>query len=242
MLKQPLITVFGADASDAALIRRSLPGYACQIATTDLHEWRRAGADIAQQLLIVDSAAPWGENELAHQLHGMPLLLLIDSETAVPGWANRHDPALLEIEFKPLRRHAVAARVKLLMQHIYPEHQTQQWQQFGEFRFESPANVVHHGNDAILLTQKEFALAALLLGNLGQPLSRVYLQESIWGPEPEDELPTRTIDTHISRVRSKLGLKPANGFRLSPVYGYGYQLERLEPVNQAASPKACGQS
>jgi DNA-binding response OmpR family regulator len=236
MLKQPLITIFGAAVNDVALIKRSLPGYACQIATTYHHEWRRAGADIAQQLLIVDSAAPWNGDELAHQLHGVPLLLLVDSEMVLPDWASRHDPALLEIEFKPLRRHAVAARIRLLMQRAYPDHQTQQWQQFGEFRLESPANVVHHGGNAILLTQKEFALAALLLGNLGQPLSRVYLQESIWGPEPKDELPTRTIDTHISRVRSKLGLKPANGFRLSTVYGYGYQLERLDPTSLATSP------
>jgi DNA-binding response OmpR family regulator len=116
------------------------------------------------------------------------------------------------------------------MQRAYPDHPAQQWQQFGAFRFESPAGVVHYGGNVILLTQKEFALATLLLSNLGRPLSRLYLQESIWGPEQEDELPTRTIDTHISRVRSKLGLKPANGFRLSTVYGYGYQLERLDPT------------
>jgi DNA-binding response OmpR family regulator len=35
------------------------------------------------------------------------------------------------------------------------------------------------------------------------------------------------MDTHVSRVRSKLGLRPANGFRLAPVYSYGYCLEQL---------------
>jgi DNA-binding response OmpR family regulator len=35
------------------------------------------------------------------------------------------------------------------------------------------------------------------------------------------------MDTHVSRVRSKLGLNPENGFRLAPVYSYGYRLEQL---------------
>jgi hypothetical protein len=32
---------------------------------------------------------------------------------------------------------------------------------------------------------------------------------------------------HISRIRTKLGLRPENGFRLTPIYSYGYRLERV---------------
>ncbi|HAV75537.1 MAG TPA: DNA-binding response regulator, partial [Limnobacter sp.] len=41
-------------------------------------------------------------------------------------------------------------------------------------------------------------------------------------------LPSRTMDTHISRVRSKLALRPEQGFRLTPVYGFGYKLEQVD--------------
>ncbi|MFT5371611.1 MAG: two-component system response regulator RegX3 [Lysobacterales bacterium] len=41
---------------------------------------------------------------------------------------------------------------------------------------------------------------------------------------------TRTVDTHISRIRSKLNLRPENGWQLSSVYHYGYRLERLTNV------------
>ena len=53
------------------------------------------------------------------------------------------------------------------------------------------------------------------------PLAEV----TIWGRNPD--LPTRTLDMHISRIRTKLDLRPQNGFRLAPVYSYGYRLERL---------------
>ena len=51
------------------------------------------------------------------------------------------------------------------------------------------------------------------------------LSEAIWNSE-EDEF-SRTIDTHVSRVRNKLGLNEKNGFSLKQVYGFGYQLSAL---------------
>jgi hypothetical protein len=43
------------------------------------------------------------------------------------------------------------------------------------------------------------------------------------------------MDTHVSRVRSKLQLRPEHGFRLVPVYSYGYRLEQLTP-NPPSNP------
>lgn len=79
---------------------------------------------------------------------------------------------------------------------------------------------------AIELTQKEFELAVYLFQNPGRLLSRVNLLENVWGRNADVD--TRTIDTHISRLRKKLKL-PGSGWSLIPVYGYGYRFETAAP-------------
>lgn len=76
----------------------------------------------------------------------------------------------------------------------------------------------------VALTGKEFDLALLLLRNLGTLFNRQTLLEKVW--EVDAEIDTRTVDTHVSRLRRKLGLEPVNGWLLTTVYGHGYRLER----------------
>ena len=68
---------------------------------------------------------------------------------------------------------------------------------------------------------------------------REHMVTAVWGREFSPM--SRTIDTHISRVRNKLGLWDENGVRLVPVYTYGYRLELLDekgrgPALPAAPP------
>jgi len=85
-----------------------------------------------------------------------------------------------------------------------------------------------HGQE-VRLTPKEFELALLLFRNEGRAVPREHILVAVWGKE----LPpmSRTVDTHISRVRTKLGLWDRNGVRLQPVYTHGYRLELVgKPV------------
>ena len=79
---------------------------------------------------------------------------------------------------------------------------------------------------AIVLTQKEFDLSAYLFQNPGKLLSRDHLLNKIWGINAD--IDTRTVDTHISRLRKKLGLDGSKGWKLVPVYGVGYRFERTD--------------
>jgi DNA-binding response OmpR family regulator len=127
---------------------------------------------------------------------------------------------------KPVRRRELATRIAVLLQRAYPDRHAHDQLQFGRYLFEPRSGRLDIGDRQIILTQKEFLLALLFFRNLGKPLSRVYIQESIWPKEADT--PSRTLDTHVSRVRSKLRLLPENGFRLTPVYSYGYRLEQLD--------------
>jgi DNA-binding response OmpR family regulator len=93
------------------------------------------------------------------------------------------------------------------------------------FRFELKTQKAWSAGAPVELTQKEFLLAVLLLRNLGKPLSRGHIREAVWGRD--SEIPSRTIDTHVSRVRTKLGLRPESDYLLAPVYSFGYRLEHL---------------
>jgi DNA-binding response OmpR family regulator len=82
----------------------------------------------------------------------------------------------------------------------------------------------------VTLTQKEFDLAVYFFQSPGKLLSRDHLLNRIWGISAEVD--TRTVDTHVSRLRKKLSLDGGRGWKLTPVYGYGY---RFDQVDAAAS-------
>ena len=125
---------------------------------------------------------------------------------------------------KPVRRGELVIRVRTLLRRSYPEHAGEQLR-IGQYLFEVRTGKMNIAGCQVDLTQKEFELALLFFRHLDRPLSRAYILETIW-PGASD-VPSRTMDTHVSRIRNKLQLRPENGFRLVPVYSYGYRLELL---------------
>ena len=75
----------------------------------------------------------------------------------------------------------------------------------------------------IPLTKKEIEILWLFATNPGKVFTRDQLLESVWGYEYFGN--TRTVDTHIKRIRTKLGLNDASGFDIRTVWGVGYRFE-----------------
>ncbi len=74
------------------------------------------------------------------------------------------------------------------------------------------------------LTQREFDLATYLFRRQGRIVSRDALLENVWNMSAS--VSTRTVDTHVSRLRKKLELSGEHGWRLTAVYQHGYRLEQ----------------
>lgn len=126
---------------------------------------------------------------------------------------------------KPLRRMELLSRLEAVWRRTHGRAGEPRLVDLPPYRIDPEhRRVLRNGVPVENLTEKEFALALFLFQNLGRLLSRGHLLEAIWGLSTN--IPTRTLDTHISRVRKKLDLHPANGFRLVPAYNYGYRLER----------------
>jgi len=127
---------------------------------------------------------------------------------------------------KPLRRMEFLARVDALLRRSRGHgRESNAPIESGEFRIDPDGRTLHKGEALIELTQKEFEMAALLFRNVGRLLSRSYLLDTVWGISAD--VSTRTVDTHASQLRNKLGLYPEAGWRLSAVYQHGYRLEKV---------------
>lgn len=75
----------------------------------------------------------------------------------------------------------------------------------------------------VRLSRREFQLAWLMFCQAGQAVPRAKILHLVWG-QTNDSL-SRSLDTHICRLRSKLKLSGAGRLRLSSVYAMGYRLD-----------------
>jgi DNA-binding response OmpR family regulator len=135
---------------------------------------------------------------------------------------------------KPVRQPILTARVEALLRRMSPDSESV-LETFEEFTFDRSREVVTSGAEEQSLTAKEFALALTLFRNMHRPLARTYLMEEVWGAGAN--VSSRTLDTHVCRLKNKLGLTPDKGFNFGPVYGFGYRLERIvnHPLERASA-------
>jgi DNA-binding response OmpR family regulator len=125
---------------------------------------------------------------------------------------------------KPVRQHELLARVHALLRRAYPREEATLLS-FPPFEIDIQRGEIRRAGERLDLTPKEFDLAAVLFRNVGRLMSRGHLQELVWGRS--GDLVTRTVDTHVSQVRKKLDLRAESGYRVVPIYNYGYRLEQI---------------
>lgn len=132
---------------------------------------------------------------------------------------------------KPLRMGELVARATALLRRAHPQAMGNDLI-FGPYRFDPDKRSLLLNEVEVDLKNREYELALFMFRNAGRLLSRAHLREVVWGET--SEAPSRSLDTHVSRLRSKLNLSPANGYVVSAIYGMGYRLDAVDP--HAAHP------
>ena len=92
--------------------------------------------------------------------------------------------------------------------------------EYGGITIDKAAHVVSIDGNPIDLSYKEFELLTYFMENKGIALSREKILNSVWNYDYFGD--ARTIDTHVKKLRSKLGDK---GDLIKTVWGMGYKLE-----------------
>ena len=125
---------------------------------------------------------------------------------------------------KPVKRYEMMARINVLTRRNQKNVDIHKLI-VGEFEINKSLNIIMRNGELVTLTNKEYELSLYFFANVGQLLSRADILQSVW--HIRSQLDTRTVDTHISRIRKKLYLNGVSGLKLISIYQHGYRLEKI---------------
>ncbi len=212
----------------AALLRRQLEGEGhTALVAHDGHTALLLAAQAGPDLVILDWMLPG--------LDGLTVMRRLRERSTVPVLmlTARDDEAdrVLGLEVgaddyltKPFSLRELLARVRAILRRIElltrPADEAAAPIALDRLTLDPLARRVTVDGEAVELTVKEYELLLLLARHPGRSFSRAYLLDHIWGADYEGG--DRTVDTHIVRLRRKLG---EVGERISTVWGVGYRFE-----------------
>jgi DNA-binding response OmpR family regulator len=225
------IAILEDDQAQAALLERWLAQAGMSCASYPTGAAFRAGiGDDTADLILIDWMLPdddglavlvWLRETMGIRVPVMFTTTRAEEEALVLALDKGADDYLI----KPLRRAETLARVHALLRR--GKAKPMAVVTLGCVQIDIDRHRAITNGTPVDLTDRELALAVYMLRNHGRLLTRQELLENVWRTSPN--IITRTVDTHVSRLRAKLGLTPENGFDLSTVYHKGYRLEFRPP-------------
>ncbi|RFU44066.1 response regulator transcription factor [Paraburkholderia sp. DHOC27] len=136
----------------------------------------------------------------------------------------------------PVRPAEFRERVAALLRRAYPDRYSTASFDAGPYHFDANRQIVTLHGAPVQLSGTQYRLASLFFANVGRVLSRDHIFAMVWGREFREF--TRTIDSHVSRLRLLLEIEQQNGYRLQPVYKSGYRLLNLHQGDAALEKAA----
>jgi DNA-binding response OmpR family regulator len=184
-----------------------------------------AAAEWSPDLVVLDVMLPgFDGHEVCRRVqaeHPVPVLMLTarDDETDVlVGLGVGADDYLT----KPFSMRELVARIRVLLRRVERASElatkTPPELVIGSLRIDQARRRVNNDGVDVHLTPTEFDLLVCLASRPATVLTREHLLAEVWGWQ--DATGTRTVDSHVKSLRSKLGSQ-----RLRTVHGVGYALE-----------------
>ncbi len=192
---------------------------------TDGHQALAVAAREAPDLILLDIMMPglsgW---DVCRQLRGqgidVPIIMLTargEETDRIRGLELGADDYIT----KPFSLRELLARVRAVLRRPGPRHKIEEFA-FGDTRVRPRGRQAFRAGREVMLTRKEFDLLVYLLEHRGEVVTRERLLEEVWGHE---RFPTtRTVDTHVLRLRRKFERDPERPTFIVTVHGQGYKL------------------
>lgn len=229
--RERVIGLLEDDADQAAVVGQWLEeaGYRVRIFRTAAEFRRRQGGELIDLLLLdwilPDTAGIDVIGWIRASANGsLPVIFLTArdaEEDLVRGLASGGDDYVV----KPAKRRELLARVEALLRRHGGNGDGAGPIELPPYRIDPQRRRISLDGREVELTQREFDLASFLFRRPGRIVGREALLENVWNLSAA--VSTRTVDTHVSRLRKKLDLNGEHGWRLAAIYQHGYRLEQV---------------
>lgn len=225
------ILVVEDEAQLGRLVREQFAAAGHQVTlVTDGHNALRTLETHAADLVILDWMLPGLDGlEVCRRIRArsiVPILMLtaraeeVDRVMGLEVGADDYVTKPFSMMELLARGRALLRRVALMADHGTPEEAIPPpLLEQGTLRIDPAGRAVWIADRPVDLTPKEFDLLSMLVAHPGRAYSREYLLQRIWGMDYDGV--DRTVDTHVVRLRRKLG---ACGDWIVTVWGVGYKL------------------
>jgi two-component system, OmpR family, response regulator RegX3 len=225
---RPLVLVVDDEESYRQALASGLAreGFAVEIAG-DGHEALRLFHRVHPDIVLLDVMLPdQSGTELCQQMRALkpvPIIMVTarDSEVDV---VLGLELGASDYVAKPFRLRELVARMRAVLRRgaAVPE-QHEEVLLVGPVRLDAGRREVTVHDSPVELSRKEFDLLALLMSHSGQVVTREWCIDRLWWDQELTD--TRTLDTHIKRLRRKVEPDPANPRHLVTVRGVGFRFE-----------------
>lgn len=224
---RPIVLVVEDEESyqDALTVGLTVEGFAVITAGT-IEQAREVLATSSLDLILLDVMLPDGSGiDFCRELRERtrtPIIIVsaLNSEVNV---VLGLEIGAADYVTKPYRLRELVARIRAVLRRPSTAENSEEVISFGDLRMDFARHTVTRDGTIIELSRKEFDLLALFANNLGQVVTReVCLDTLWWGLQLSD---SRTLDTHVKRLRQKIERDPGDPKMLVTVRGVGFRLD-----------------